>query len=78
MQNGISMARKLDCAVINYLHELRKKTGEPEFDTIFGVFEEGNPIFSNSALKEKTHIQIAVRNLDMIRAYFRPKELCKY
>ena len=77
-QNGISMARRLDCAVINYLHALREETGEPEFDTVLGVFEEGNPLFDNSALKQKTHIQIAVRNRDAIRAYFRPKELCAY
>tara|TARA_R100001143_G_scaffold62680_1_gene66654 strand:+ start:1667 stop:1855 length:189 start_codon:yes stop_codon:yes gene_type:complete len=51
---------------------------KPPFDTAYGVFEEGEPIFPEAALKEKTHIQIAVRNIEMIRGYFRPPELCHY
>jgi len=75
---GTVLVRKLDCAVINYLHELRYENGESAFDTVYGVFEEGEPLFARSALKEKTHIQIAVRNNDAIRGYFRPREMCQY
>jgi len=76
--HGISLSRKLDCAVINYLHALRQENDEPPFDTVYGVFEEGPSLFENSALKEKTHIQIAVCNNAVIRGYFRPHELCDY
>lgn len=73
--NDVSLLRKLDCAVINFTHSLREEKGELSFDTVYGVFEEGKPLYPNSVLKEKTHVQIAVRNTDCIIGYFRPKEL---
>lgn len=77
-QGGIALVRRLDCAVINFLNQaLLENRGAP-FDTVYGVFEEGEPLFPESALKEKTHIQIAVRDNRMIRGYFRPPELCDY
>ena len=77
-KEGSSLVRNLDCAVINFLHGFRASIGEPEFETVYGVFEEGPAIFENSALREKTHIQIAVRTNQMIKGYFRPQELCQY
>lgn len=77
-KTGTVLVRKLDCAVINYLHELRADNDDSAFDTVYGVFEEGAPLFADSALKEKTHIQIAVRNNDVIRGYFRPREMCEH
>lgn len=77
-QNGTFLVRKLDCAVINFLHKIREANAQSTFDTVYGVFEEGSALFQNSALKEKTHIQIAVRNIEVIRGYFRPQELCDY
>lgn len=56
------LARRLDCAVINYLHTIETSSGRSEFDTVRGVFIEGQPIYSNSGFREKTHIQICVRN----------------
>lgn len=76
--DGVKMARHLDCAVINYMHTLREEGNDLPYDTVYGVFEEGEPLFPDSALKEKTHIQIAVRNTAVIQGYFRPRELCAY
>ncbi len=54
--------RKLDCAVINFLHFAREKAGDEPFDTVQGVFTEGNQLYANSGFRRKTHIQICVRN----------------
>ncbi len=65
------LSRYLDCAVITYLHGARERDGEPPFDTVRGVFLEGSPIYRNSGLRRKTHIQICVRNSTMIKGVFR-------
>ncbi|RQO37232.1 hypothetical protein DBR37_03315 [Herminiimonas sp. KBW02] len=77
--------RNLDCAVINMLHELREVTQQktwqkknpgrqtlPAYDTVRGAFWEGGPIFPGSLIEKKNHVQICVRNPDVIKAYFRP------
>ena len=65
------LLRKLDCAVLNALHQLRAKSGEPEFDSVKGVFVEGERIYEGAGLFEKTHIQICVRDPDSIKGVFR-------
>jgi hypothetical protein len=72
-KNGIFMQRQLDCAAIKILHTLREIAKEPPYDTVYGVFEEGNELFPGSGFKQKTHVQIAVRNPDNIIGYFRVK-----
>lgn len=63
--------RKLDCAVINYLHKAREDANEQPFDTVRGVFTEGEHIYANSGFRRKTHIQICVRNQANIHGVFR-------
>jgi hypothetical protein len=63
--------RKLDCMVINYLHQLRKISGEQPFDTVRAVFTEGEPLYPTSGFRRKTHIQICVRNHECIKGVFR-------
>jgi hypothetical protein len=65
------LLRNLDCAVINFLHRLRDRAGEQPFDTVRGVFVEGSRIYTNSGFREKTHIQICVRNSANIHGVFR-------
>ena len=62
------LRRNLDCAVIRLVHEVT--TAEP-FDTVRGVFLEGEPIFKKSGFYDKTHIQICVRNPNSIRGVFK-------
>lgn len=71
------LLRKLDCAVIQVLHQIRNAAGEPPIDTVRGVFLEGDPIFPDSGFHEKTHTQIAVRNPGRIKGVFRvqPRQL---
>jgi len=70
-KNGVPLLRLLDCAVIEMLHQLRIEAKLESYDTVFGVFEEGDVAYPGAAFKEKTHIQISVRNPDVIVGYFR-------
>jgi hypothetical protein len=65
------LLRRLDCAVIQMVHTIRKDRGDQAIDTVKGVFIEGRPIYDNSGFYERTHIQIAVRNHDCIKGVFR-------
>lgn len=68
------LTRRLDCAVINMLFTSRKKSSLPLFDTVRGIFIEGEPIYPGAGIREKTHIQIAVRNPDCIKGVFKVKK----
>ncbi len=63
--------RDLDRAVIEFVHGLREAERQPSADAVRGVFIEGSPIYAGSGFHEKTHIQIAVRNLQCIKGVFR-------
>ena len=65
----------LDCAVIETLHELVVGDGRTPFDSVRCAFEEGKPAFSGSAIRDKTHVQICIRNIDCIKGYFLPLTL---
>ncbi len=65
------LRRSLDCAVINTLHSIRAGEGDVAIDTVKGVFAEGNPIYPEAGILEKTHIQICVRSSDCIKGVFR-------
>ena len=71
MQDGITMLRWLDCAVIETLHRLREDRNEEPYDSVYGVFDEGQPAYDGAGFREKTHIQLAVRNPAIIVHYFR-------
>jgi hypothetical protein len=65
--------RKLDCAVVNFLHDLLEEAGEEPFDSVRALFPEGGPLFPNSGILERTHIQLSLRRERSIVAYFRPR-----
>ena len=65
------LQRRLDCAVINYMHAVNERDKRRSFETVRGVFLEGEPIYETSGFREKTHIQICVRNLSNIKGVFR-------
>lgn len=67
--------RYLDCAVINHLHTTLAAGGSPSIDTVKGIFIEGEPIYPEAGFREKTHIQIAVRNPQCIKGVFRIPEI---
>lgn len=73
-KNGDLLLRQLDCAVIEYEHAINKAAGVKSFDTVRGVFVEGEDLFPGSGIKAKNHIQICVRNPNCIKGYFLPRK----
>lgn len=67
------LLRTLDCAVINFLHAQRKQGKLRTFDSVRGVFWEGEPLYPTAGFKEKNHVQIAVTNPNCIKGYFWPR-----
>jgi len=69
------LLRELDCAVIETLHNLREFYHQPPFDSIRGVFYEGEELYPNAGFRDKDHIQICVRNPNCIKGFFLPRKL---
>jgi len=73
--NGDVIMRYLDCAVINFAIRLAEEEKGAEsllYHTVRGGFEEGGPAFTGACVREKTHIQVAVRDPSNIIGYFNP------
>lgn len=64
------LRRPLDCAVIEALHTIRSRIGQPPIDTVKGIFVEGEPAYPGAGIRE-THCQICVRNPAQIKGVFR-------
>ena len=75
---GDRLLRPLDCAVIDMLNRLNDEAakadpgGRRPFQTVRGVFEEGEEAFPGACIRTRTHVQIAVRDMACILGYFRP------
>lgn len=70
------LRRDLDCAVIESVHALNRRDEDTRrFDTVRGVFVEGDPIYPGAGVYEKSHIQICVRNPNCIKGFFLPRKL---
>lgn len=67
--------RRLDCAVINFLHLTREALFLQAFDTVRAPFLEGGELFAGSRLSAKSHVQWCVRDPKRsIIGYFRPRD----
>lgn len=53
---------------------MNKDLNRQEYDSVRGIFIEGDAIYPDSGILAKTHIQICVRNPNCIKGYFSPKE----
>ena len=77
-KDGDLLLRHLDCAVIETVHQFNKDNEDrQEFDSVRGVFFEGDDLYENAGFKDKNHIQIAIRNPNCIKGFFIPRELNK-
>lgn len=65
--------RRLDCAVIETLHQLRQKERKQPFDTVRGFFLEGRELYPAAGFRELDHIQICVRSPKQVIGYFLPR-----
>ncbi len=68
------LLRELDCAVIENLHIQRKLRRETAFDSVRGLFVEGDPIYNGADFHEKSHVQICIRNPNCIKGFFIPRK----
>lgn len=66
------LLRNLDCAVIETVCKVQSLKHRP-FDSVRGVFFEGNEPYPNAGFKEKNHMQICIRNPNCIKGYFIPR-----
>ena len=66
------LLRELDCAVIERIHQYNKEMNERGYDSVRGTFIEGQPVYKDPGIKEKTHTQICVVNPNCIKGYFKP------
>jgi len=64
--------RYLDCAVINGVITINDKDADRKFDSVRGVFLEGEELYPNAGFREKNHIQLCIRNPNCIKGYFKP------
>ncbi|BCU77955.1 hypothetical protein [Luteolibacter sp. LG18] len=72
-EDGDQLLRHLDCAVVNWTIEtLELDDPSVRFQSVRGVFQEGQEAFPGSMIRSKSHIQIAVRDPACIVGYFRP------
>lgn len=74
-KNNDFLIRHLDCAVIENLHQLNKMNNLIPYDSVRGVFWEGEELYENAGFKEKNHIQICVRNPNCIKGFFIPRDI---
>jgi hypothetical protein len=70
------LIRHLDCAVIETVHKNNEKINR--FDSVRGMFIEGDFVYPNAGFREKNHVQICIRNPNCIKGYFLPRELVKF
>ncbi len=66
-------SRKLDCAVIETLHLLRKENELKPYETVRGFFVEGEPLYEGAGLRQQDHIQLCVCDPHCIVGYFIPR-----
>ncbi|MBL8572516.1 MAG: hypothetical protein JNM13_02445 [Hyphomicrobiaceae bacterium] len=76
--NQDKLIRRLDCAVIRHLHQMiaRKSSRDPAwrpFDTVRGMFVEGDDLYPGAGFKAKSHVQIAVVNPECMLGFFIPR-----
>ncbi len=71
--------RCLDCAVMNYLYTIAQTAQESDpqsqpFATVRAMFPEGSELYPGAGFRDKTHIQLCVRNPEQIFGVFRIPE----
>lgn len=70
--DSTSKLHRLDCAFLNWAIPLIEAGKGVKFQTVRGVFIEGEAIYPTAQIFAKSHIQIAVRDSSAIMGYFHP------
>lgn len=61
-----------DCHLINTFCDRMLRSGAP-YDTVRGLFQEGDPVTAGSEIRRENHIQIVARRPTSIIGLFRPR-----
>ena len=69
--------RELDCLVINSFIKIQKDQFNNEYDSVRGVFFEGNELYPSAGFREKDHIQISIINPNCIKGFFKVRDMDK-
>ncbi len=72
--NPDNLWRQLDCAVINLLHKFREENDLKPYDSVRGIFVEGDELYPTSGFRDKNHIQLSIINPNCIKGFFLPRE----
>ncbi|WP_445714237.1 hypothetical protein [Flavobacterium sp.] len=72
--NPDNLWRQLDCAVINLHHKFREDNELLPYDSVRGVFVEGNELYPTAGFRDKNHIQLSIINPNCIKGFFLPRE----
>lgn len=72
------LLRDLDCAVIEQIHDFNRLSNNLMYDSVRGIFVEGDAPYEGSAFREKTHVQLCVCNPNCIKGYFAPLKESAY
>ena len=72
---GDKILRHLDCAVMNYLYTIAEAAQESNpkrrpYATVRALFPEGSELYPGAGFRDKTHIQICVREPEQILGVF--------
>ncbi len=62
--------RKLDCAVIQYIHQSRADANLDRYETIRSAFDEGDKVYEGASFTSRHHIQVCVIEPSLITGYF--------
>ena len=79
--SGDKIVRRLDCAVMNCLFETQQTMQDLDsesqpypalpYDTVRALFPEGTELYPGAGFRDKTHIQICIREPEQILGVFR-------
>lgn len=70
--------RALDCAVIQFIHKSNIEEGKESYDTVRCAFPEGDEAYEGASITSRLHIQVCVKNTNLIKGLFLPRPLRKY
>jgi hypothetical protein len=77
--SGDKILRRLDCAVMNFLYGILQtaQASDPKsqpYTTVRALFPEGSELYPGAGFRDKTHIQLCVREPEQILGVFRIPE----
>ncbi len=74
------LLRLRDCALLNWYlkrSDLESSGGRPYYQSVRGIFTEGELLYEDAGFFTQTHTQVAIRDPDCILGYFLPPPLLK-